>query len=336
MSKKVLPTTSPPIISYLHHAYPLSISFAHPSFIPWFYNNYVTLRCYKDILQYSNQDYFNFYNFNYYPCLDLEQISRDMLVDYFDQHIVDFLTRVIDRDYYALLYVDQYYLEGTRHYQTNHFTHDSFVYGYDNDTRELYLKGFLKNGSFTDYRVSYDDFTAANAHAKQYFSFQNYINLFKFDDGDYSLKIGHLRTQLSDYLQSRNPQDDTLQFINNGGRFHQPTNFGMATYDSLQEYFQLLRDRKLGNDIRPLQVMWEHKKIMYDRLGYLKENGYLQDDSLREQYEEVRQKTEMTRSLFLKFQRKQDMELLDTMSQFMIEVRQAEGEVLEKLWSALA
>ncbi|GIQ67355.1 hypothetical protein DUZ99_02500 [Xylanibacillus composti] len=335
MSRKILPTAAPPIISYLHHAYTLAITRAYPQSISHFYNNYISLRCYQEIAQYRNYDYFNFYNFHYYPGLVREQISRDLLSDYLNEHIVDFLIRAVDKNFYVLLYVDQYYISASRHYQTTHFTHDVFVHGYDNDERQLYLKGYLKNGSFSDYQVSYEDFTAAYANGNDYFWWQVYINLFQFDDGDYPFNVGYLKKQISDYLQAKNPQDDVLQFINPSGRFQQPTNFGVATYDSLQEYFQLMRDGEIGNDIRPLQVVWEHKKIMLDRLAYLHEQGYLPDLSLHNQYEEVKQKTEMARSLFLKYERRQDKSLIDMMAQFMDEVRQSEIAVLEKLLAEL-
>ena len=138
--------------------------------------------------------------------------------------------------------------------------------------------------------MSYEDFTAAYANGNPHFWWQVYINLFKFDSGDYQFDVGYLKTQISEYLQSKNPQEDTLALIKPSGRFQQPTNFGIATYDSLQEYFQLMREGEIGNDIRPLQVIWEHKKIMLDRLAYLHEQGYLPDLSLRDQYDEVKQK----------------------------------------------
>ncbi|GEM_PF-2817830 len=337
MRRNLLPTAEPPIISYLHHAYALSINFAHQQqFLPYFYNNYISLRCYQDIAAYRSYDYFNFYNFTYYPCLTLEQMTADFISDYLKEHVIDFLIRLIDQQFYALLYVDLYYISASRHYQTTHFTHDVFVHGYDNDERQLYLKGFLKNGSFGNYQVSYDDFIAANANGHAHFSWQNYVNLFKFDNGDYPFDIGYLKTQVRDYLQARNPQTDTLPFIRPSGRFNQPTNFGIATYDSMQEYFKLLRSGELSNDIRPVQVIWEHKKIMLDRLAYLHEQGYLQNLSLHEQYKEVKHKAEMTRSLYLKFERRQDMALIDTMSQFMEEAKQLEVKVLEKLLTTLS
>ena len=44
----------------------------------------------------------------------------------------------------------------------------------------------------------------------------------------------------------------------------------------------------------------------------------------------------MTRALYLKYERRKDMALIDTMSQFMDEAKQVEIDVLEKLLSSLA
>ena len=51
---KKLPIKRPPIIGYQYFAYPLAVIFNYNDCLPWFYCNFIQLRCLKDLHEYKD------------------------------------------------------------------------------------------------------------------------------------------------------------------------------------------------------------------------------------------------------------------------------------------
>ncbi len=43
--RRLLPLSTPPLMGYLHHAFPLSILAGKRPFLPWLYSQYIQLSC---------------------------------------------------------------------------------------------------------------------------------------------------------------------------------------------------------------------------------------------------------------------------------------------------
>src|SRR5690554_4043446 len=106
-----LPLSKPPIIGYLHHAYPLSIMSACDNYLPWLHSNYIQLYCYKDFNDSACP--LNFYLYQYndnYPLLDMVSLTRTIVDSICDIEIVQFIKNCIDNGYHFIAYVDEFYV----------------------------------------------------------------------------------------------------------------------------------------------------------------------------------------------------------------------------------
>lgn len=84
------------------------------------------------------------------------RISRDLLCE---TNILDFFKQCIDADLYIFAIADTYYIE---HYATHgkeHYPHDIFIYGYDNDT--FHVRDYFDFTHSNEKQVSYEQLSDA-------------------------------------------------------------------------------------------------------------------------------------------------------------------------------
>ena len=121
--KKTLPIATPPVIGYLHHAYPLSILANWTAYLPWFYSNYIQLYCPQNLqnLRRNRTLKFNFYRrpdqrFSISPYLKVQFLDRDLIYNS-SKDIVPFIVACIDKGYYVQPTVNEWFLSTSPAYQ---------------------------------------------------------------------------------------------------------------------------------------------------------------------------------------------------------------------------
>ncbi|GIQ71279.1 hypothetical protein DUZ99_13005 [Xylanibacillus composti] len=333
--KRQLPIAEPPIQGFLHHAYTLTIGAHYPEFYPWFYSNYIQLRCYRDIPNNMHHDYLNFYNYDLakdlFPWLTVEKISREVFAKGFGD-IASFICECLDSDYYLYLFLDKYFLPERDEYQTRHFIHDHFIYGYDRDERLFDFIGFDTRGLFRRSPIAFEDLDSAFRHADPRHSWQSYLFIMKYNPNYRSaLDLQLVIDLLDDYLQSRNTSERFRMY-------KQPIDaaFGMDVYNSLQEYFELLQEGRVRSDVRGVHIVHEHKKCMQARLQYMEREGFLNAaDQLSEAYGEVVAQAHSMKLSLMKFARMENKDWIKSVMELIDQMKAAEKLVLEQVLDKL-
>lgn len=280
MVKKILPVADPPIKSYLHHAYGLSILATRSDYLPWFHSNYIQWHFDKNFMNDRYSDYFNFF---YYPYVEvnmphMEKLKLDRTIMSENELNVDFFIRLIDEGYYVCTYVDEYYVPNRVAYQNYHLKHEILVYGYDRTEQVFHVLGFDRERAFRPTTVSIDDFMEAFEYGyggDDDFFWRKYIIPARlFDHAEYAFNLKLVTNLLEDYLESRESNIRIAMYI-------QPPRdsvFGLKCYEYLDRLLELIEKGEFFIDYRVPSLLWEHKHCMNMRLQYMHSIGLIDKD----------------------------------------------------------
>jgi len=278
--KKILPIADPPIKSYLHHAYGLSILATSDAYLPWFYSNYIQVFFDK---HYRENPYVDYYNFFYYPYVEiniphLERLKFDRAMLTEEQLNADFICRLIDLGYYICLYADEYYIPDRVAYKNFHFKHEVLIFGYDREERIFHILGFNRERVYGATTVPIDDLMEAFSHGYDGdgdLFWRKYIIAARlFRDTVYPFNLKLITDLLEDYLESRESNSRVAMYI-------QPPRdcvFGLASYAYIDEALELMERGEFFIDYRLPSVIWEHKQCMTKRLQYMHGLGLVDQD----------------------------------------------------------
>lgn len=331
--KKILPITMPPVIGYLHHAYPLSILANDEAYLPWFHSNYIQLYCPPNFQNSSRNRTmkFNFYRrpdqrVSFSPYLKVQLLNRDLIFKS-PTDILPFIVACIDKGYYIQPTVDEYFLPDSAAYQKRPLVHETLIYGYDKQT--FAGIGYNKNGDYASYHIAFAELEQAVVQADLTGHYDpDGLRLFKYNSHvRYDFDIYLVREQITDLLHSRNTSHRFRMVAN-------PANgaYGLATYPHLKSYIESLLYSPFSFDIRPAHILWEHKKCMVNRLKYMEGHGYLKsEDGFSMQYEELARKTGMLRMMLLKFKITRSPDLIHRVLSNLDDIGEAEQSLLQDL-----
>ncbi|APO47189.1 hypothetical protein BS614_26155 [Paenibacillus xylanexedens] len=300
MNSKVLPISNPKVFGFLHHAYPLSIIGNYNDYLPWFHNNFIQLVCNTEYFEFKNDHFIDFYFPNdrlfSYPCLEAFASKPEFLNS--DINIIDYVINSINKDCYVYTHVDEFYISERNSH--NHFTHNIFIYGYENE--KFNILGFDQNQNFAKTQVTFEEFGEAYLNADYkltiLYCYNNYVKP--------QTNIQSIVRSINDYLLSIN--------TNQGNGFLPPNPvFGIRTYEYIKKYIEMIKLSSHQADIRPFHILLEHKSCMVERIVYLKEKKYLRDPSIYSEYQEIENLAKVQRNIILKYILTGDSNLLSNL-----------------------
>lgn len=333
-SSKILNLTEPLIDGYPKHAIQLSVLGQHDSALPWILSNYIQLRCPKTITdsKYSSWMDFYFIDPKYTDSLlYTEYFSRGYLLAFHDSNFIEFLIDCINSDYYIYTSVNEFYIPNTSSYQKRFFPHAILIYGYDYEKEVFNVGGFVKEdvgSKFSKFNVSFEELERAYKTLEGIDS-DSYLNRF------YLMKINPLRTftfdpihvkdLITDYLNSENTSERLRGFYNPNTDFH----YGMKIYDNLKLYYSL--ENIEDSDIRPLHILWEHKRLMLTRIKYMLDHNYIKEDTCYENYHNVERNAAICRNIYLKYKVTDDKKMVSKLLSYLDDILKEEKTILQQL-----
>lgn len=340
------PLKTPPVLGYLHHAFPLSVVLGRADGLPWLYSNYIQLSCpstfdFRAQIE-GRRRKFDFYlHPDYYavhpnshvrpsPLLESCWFDRDLALA--EGGLVRFLIRAIDRGYCVEACADEYHVPGMACYQAQHRTHEILVSGYDLETSTFVVSiGFDRSGDYAVDEIEFGDIERAigSADLTGHYNQLGIGLLRSAKQVRYELDVAWIVEQLDDYLEAMNTSrrfralrtpDDQL--------------YGVAVYAWLRRYFDFLVDHHDCYDIRPLHILWEHKKLMVDRARFLAARGFV-DESVCDRVKGIADRVGAMRMMLLKARVTREMSLIERIGDGLGRVREEEVGVLMELRDGL-
>ncbi|WP_152392715.1 hypothetical protein [Paenibacillus guangzhouensis] len=345
MNAVQLPLQDPPLKGFLRWAYTLSITSAHEETIPWYYSNFIQLSCTKRFLTDGRQYFLDFFrgkpnelNFNnpfLLTCSVNYTIMESLVLDDWPQ----FIANQIRSGYYCVVFLDESRLSPAASYRQEPFPHHLFLYGFDEDTRVFDVSMFDRTGVYRNMQISFQEFQDAVQSMRhllqEKITADHHTYFYKYEPhSPYPFDKTAVIDQLQDYLHG----ETHLNRIN-----YNPDEgeaFGIKVYDYMQMYYDAVEhgDTRLRsrNDVRHLHVLWEHKKMMSERIEYLVEQGLISyDEELVKGYKDLTQRALKLRDQYIRHEIREDREIFARLRLRFDQFRDEEPVLLQKLITLL-
>ncbi len=325
MLSKSLKLIHPPIHVQMMYSYHLTITLLNEKAYPWFYSNFIQLKCYPSDLITNQTNSIKFYQgkVNFNPWLKDHESLEDK-----GNLIASIIVKIRD-SYYIECPIDEYYIPNLRFGGIKHYFHRVLVYGYDTTTKQLNIVGFKNNDIYGETTCTFEEFENAlyssepqNGHQKET------IKLFRVPNipSDIELDIARISLLLNDYLTG----SVTLGHEQESDAKDNPI-YGIHTYSFLTKSLELLSDDIGRIDIRGYQALWEHKKIMSKRLEILQGKGMLLERSLYKKFDDVVRSAEILRNMALAAYENKTGHILNKMKDKISYIQDHEVDILTEV-----
>ncbi|MEK5163593.1 hypothetical protein NYE69_14805 [Paenibacillus sp. FSL R5-0527] len=277
--RRILDLGQPIVKTYPQHLNLFSILSRNDDYLDWFYSNFIQLSCPKTfpfdlgkIVNYFNYDkQYPFYGGA--PFVQNYSENRSSATQ-----IIEKLIEHIKNDRYVAVYLNDFYLPYRE--LAKDLYHDLLIYGFDVEKAEFYILGYDK-GYPTNQSIAFSSLYEAYKSANEAIS-SNKLPIYMTKDWVYepnnditvAFNKEYVVFLLKCYLESQpfvfETEDDYV--------------FGLNVYDLICDHLRLVLETKTSLDHRAFYILWEHKKIMRDRLIYIFNNHYaLRNENLLEQ-----------------------------------------------------
>lgn len=326
---KILPTVSPVITSYPRHANLISILSHHPFFDHWLFMNHIQLHADYSVDEY----YLGFYEpipRKLYPLVDTQKIRKDVIVKN-GIDVVQFLKNAIDENFYAYMCVDTYYIAQYPLYQKYHFTHDMFVFGYDDASATFHIADFMNENRYYQAQASYEQVREAfHSEYDDSYGF-NGMQLLKVDDAaKYPFDIDWILLMLEDYATGF---FTSKRFLMLGDPQAEVCVYGLGIYHELIQFMYRSSNQFLVR--RAFHTLSDHKKLMKLRVEYLVAHHYITNTDLIEMSAANEKLSLIIRNSYLKYVVQPSEEKLKHVEQLIRQLHDQEKEFIAQLIAEL-
>lgn len=345
--KSILPLSDPIISCWSHNAHELSIILNNEKAFPWFYSNFIQLFC-EDIEEkggplnlrfyeyHKNSEDWFFYTLAPQRFIKLERVFKGTLHKA-NVEIIAYVMQSIDDGKYVYTSVDEYYIPGRPSYQIEKNDHDMFIFGYDSEQGLFHIMGYMGDGeAYTRSSVTYENFL------KGYFATDDFYGQ---DDNPYyssmytlqtnygkegSLNIELIKTTLEQYLNAVDTSQN-VNMYNYSNNEPTPQLFGLNIYRSVIYYIKIMMENLIEFDIRPIHLLWEHKKVMELRLEYLKEHGWLISEDTIRQCKTLKEEFLVLRNKMLKFRFTSDSHIMEQIIVRLHSIKREDADLIDSI-----
>ena len=322
MNKKVeLPIMEPVFSTYHYQCMATAIISSNPSIRNWALNENVTMWCEKSFLWGVTTPYLSVQFSSYEENPHLEKHFFDLT----DENIIfdQLVRKYMDNGYYFYFNkIDDFYLDGKTWYKERHFFHDGILCGYDQENKLYCIYAYDNRWKYTKLWMPQES----------------------FNDGIRSMR----ESGEKGYLYALKPMPERVEFnptvVVNNLKSHINTTFevcpptdptgatGLAVHDYILLYLDKLLDNSIPHermDWRIFRVIWEHKKLMLERIERMEEALSL-DSTTSDLYKFIVEEANKIRLLYASYHMKRRDSLLVSIKENLIEIKNKEKEILEK------
>lgn len=285
----------------------------------WLYTNYIQIvstpkaGVQADYLMnvYKNWHYSHVNMFLEYGVEDMEVIKE--LAGF-----ADYVKANLMHGRYIQLGLDEFYLSGRQSYQSNHRSHFNLIYGYNDEEKYFMSTGIDLDGYPCYTNIDYSVLPIAVESCTV--SLQRIITVKYEPDGvSFKTNIKQIVRFLEDYVEGRNSSEDISYIV---ARIEGA--FGIKLYEEYvkDEYYNIFLE-----DIRIAYLIYEHKKIMLERLDYLVKKEIIPEEEItgiKAEVLEIYRLSDRIKNLMVKLYITNKSHIKDTIKQTLSEIKEKE------------
>lgn len=259
-------------------------------------------------------------SFSANPYFDKRRISTEFT----NGHTNSIIREMLDKGFYvAFVEVDDFYVKGKSWYKERHFNHDGLICGYDQNDKTFCMYAYDHNWIYRKFWTPQKDFNAGRIAMRKKGSFTTICGLkAKSDKVDFSPKIAHQK--IKEYLDSNL---EKYPFDGEGNVY------GIVVHEYIAEYVTKLYNGDIPYermDRRVFRLIWEHKKVMLERIAKIEQCLQLTDE-ISEKYKCVVSEADTMRMLYASHHMKRRDSVLPIIKKKLLNLVEKERELLTML-----
>jgi len=323
MSKYVeLPIVQPVYSTYMYSAPGSAVIAKNPSIRNWYLQNVLILQCGRRFLSgYTSPELVikdGYWPSN--PYIEQNRIPFSDLGDRVDQKIREMLDE--GRHVY-FNGVDDYYMEGKSWYGERHFSHDGLICGYNEDEDTYCIYAYDKEWRYRTFwvpRRCFEEGRTAPIDEK----ICRYICSLTPKTEPVSFSPELAAAKLAQYL------DSTLEQYPEDG---EGPILGVVVHDYIVKYVGFLYDGFIPYermDWRIMHLIWEHKKVMLERIQRL-EAAYCMDTDISRRYSPIVDAANSVRFIYASHHKRRRDSVLPGIQKKLLQIKETEQELLTAL-----
>lgn len=317
-----LPLTEPVYSTYHYQGAATAVLVNNPSIRNWYLNEIFILTCSRKFLRGFTTPEIGIAgsSWNHSPYLDKKMYPMQFLGGYINQVI----RNLLNSGYYVFFVgIDDYYVKGKSLYQKRHFSHDGCICGYNRDDKTYCIYAYDLNWIYQKFwttQKSFDDGRKAVFKTGQYGS----ICGIKPNEEYVAFSAETALKKIDEYLDSsmeKYPENED------------GTVLGIIVHDYIAKYVGKLYDGSIPyekTDSRIFRLIWEHKKIMLERIVNI-ERALGMDTDISKRYEALVTEADTMRMLYASHSIKRRDSILPVIQKKLLSLREKEQMLLTEL-----
>lgn len=276
-----LPISWPITETYQFSSFVMSIILSHDNTKNLYENNYINLFCLDtDQLWHMDLEFWDvtWEDFRKYGIFEMDLFSIN---NFSSGALASFLRERIDQGNYLLLHmVDEFYLPYSEFYQNDHFVHDTYIYGYEN---EFFWVMAYSQKKLKQIKVSAMDIEQSLFSAKDYKPEVFFCSLRPNQAIHVNVDYHRIKQSFYEYLgykkdfpqcnMQKNSNTNMLTLVPSAPKHKDNYVYGNQIYTVLNNCIDaMLINHDFTHspiDIRPFRLLWEHKRILQNRINYI-------------------------------------------------------------------
>jgi hypothetical protein len=311
--------------NYQLKAFELGIIEANEKSIrPWIYNRYINqLYMVKDLrFTYTNYDRWHTAE-GVTECQKL-CVKPEMIENGSGINIINLIQEMINSGHYVFGRYNECFISEKKAYQKYYYVHDFIIYGYDESKQIYYSAGYLLDGKYKPFVISFDDFLAS---LKTVTTEKLNFHFIKYNNGiDNKINVRMIYEDLFDYLHSINRRN----IVNKDKIFGIECEYVFINY--LNQLIECDNPKKI--DLRHAKFFSEMKSLMNERLKYLEDHSYI-EMGLSEQYIQIKKIAELICMLSMKYNMTGKKDILLHLVELQTDIINKERDILNLVLNQL-
>lgn len=233
------------------------------------------------------------------------------------------IKNMLNDGYYVLFIgIDDYYIEGKSWYRKKHFGHDGLICGYDRKEKTYSILAYDSDWVYRVFKTSQKGFEQGR---KAMFREKSYGKIAALSVKQEQVKLdpGKICQKLRLYLNSS---------LGKYPPYTDDTAYGIVVHDYIAMYLDKLYDGSIPHermDRRVFRLIWEHKKVMLERIRVVEDELKL-DHDISDSYEPLVKDADHIRMLYAAYHIKERKSSLAAIQKKLLNIKTSEKKILEQ------
>ena len=226
----------------------------------------------------------------------------------------------ICQGYYISATVNEYYIPNRQSFEKREFYHDILIYGYDLNKNIFYTAGYDKTAHFSTMSCNIDIVLNSILDCLEHKIEKPHFHFFKPKGIETTFNLEKARTSLINYINCKPNKYKVYD--------------GCYGFDAYNNLTKIINESVEKNSIirkATFHMLWEHKKLMIERLKFMKKLNIDFNDSIIQQYHSVVSSSKTVENLYIKYNLNKNQNIIEKINENISNISELEYNLFEQL-----